>query len=89
MINILLFVAEQSKRYYPASEIPEMMATFLPRLTKDVRHVCTPRRTHADKPVVRSHNDASHGILPTADTYSPISSRPVQDLGGVQFVCHR
>ncbi|KAI0728586.1 ARM repeat-containing protein [Fomitopsis betulina] len=35
MINILLFVAEQSRRYYPASEIPEMMATFLPRLTKD------------------------------------------------------
>ena len=36
MINILLFVAEQSKRYYPAGEIPEMMAAFLPLLTKDV-----------------------------------------------------
>ncbi|KAH9937428.1 ARM repeat-containing protein [Fomitopsis serialis] len=35
MINILLFVAEQSKRYYPAGEIPEMMAAFLPLLTKD------------------------------------------------------
>ncbi|TFY56124.1 hypothetical protein EVJ58_g7830 [Rhodofomes roseus] len=35
MVNILLFVAELSKRYYPASEIPEMMTTFLPLLTKD------------------------------------------------------
>ena len=37
VVNILLFVAEQCKRYYPPSEIPDMLSTFLPMLTKDVR----------------------------------------------------
>jgi len=36
MVNVLLFVAEQSKRYYPASEIPNMLDTFLPLLTVEV-----------------------------------------------------
>ncbi|KAJ7293229.1 hypothetical protein C8J57DRAFT_19449 [Mycena rebaudengoi] len=33
MINILLFAAELSRPYYPASEIPEMLAVFLPLVT--------------------------------------------------------
>ena len=36
VVNILLFVAEQCKRYFPASEIPDMLSAFLPMLTKDV-----------------------------------------------------
>ncbi|OCH96671.1 ARM repeat-containing protein [Obba rivulosa] len=35
MLNILLFVAEQCKRYFPSSEIPDMLSTFIPLLTKD------------------------------------------------------
>ncbi|KAF8971500.1 armadillo-type protein [Flammula alnicola] len=35
LVNILLYVAEQCKRYYPASEIPTMLETFIPKLTKD------------------------------------------------------
>ncbi|KAG6889358.1 hypothetical protein C0995_001423 [Termitomyces sp. Mi166 len=35
VVNILLYVAEQCKRYFPAREIPEMLETFLPLLTKD------------------------------------------------------
>ncbi|KAI0757312.1 ARM repeat-containing protein [Daedaleopsis nitida] len=35
VVNILLFVAEQCRRYYPASEIPDMLSEFLPMLTKD------------------------------------------------------
>ncbi|KAH9853059.1 ARM repeat-containing protein [Lenzites betulinus] len=35
VVNILLFVAEQCRRYFPTTEIPEMLATFLPMLTKD------------------------------------------------------
>ncbi|CCM01636.1 uncharacterized protein FIBRA_03697 [Fibroporia radiculosa] len=35
MNNILLFVAEQCRRYFPADEIPEMLQTFLPLLTKE------------------------------------------------------
>lgn len=38
VVNILLFVAEQCRRYFPVGEVPEMFATFLPMLTKDVRH---------------------------------------------------
>jgi len=39
VVNILLYVAEQSKRYYPATEITAMLETFIPMLTKDVRFV--------------------------------------------------
>ncbi|KAJ3807112.1 hypothetical protein F5876DRAFT_90743 [Lentinula aff. lateritia] len=35
IINILLFVAEQCKRYYPGSEVEEMLSTFLPLLTQE------------------------------------------------------
>ncbi|KAH9947705.1 ARM repeat-containing protein [Amylocystis lapponica] len=35
VVNILLYVAEQCRRYFPANEIPDMLATFLPLLTKD------------------------------------------------------
>ncbi len=38
VVNILLFVAEQCRRYFPVGEVPEMFATFLPMLTKDVRY---------------------------------------------------
>jgi len=37
MVNILLYLAEQCRRYYPTNEIPLMLETFLPMLTKDVR----------------------------------------------------
>ena len=40
VVNILLFVAEQCKRYFSANEIPDMMSAFLPVLTKDVRTHC-------------------------------------------------
>ncbi|KAG5350853.1 hypothetical protein C0989_009023 [Termitomyces sp. Mn162] len=35
VVNILLYVAEQCKRYFPAREILEMLDTFLPLLTED------------------------------------------------------
>ncbi|KAF9073820.1 hypothetical protein BDP27DRAFT_1318212 [Rhodocollybia butyracea] len=35
LINILLFVAEKCKRYYPGEEIQSMLATFLPMLTQE------------------------------------------------------
>ncbi|KAJ6574754.1 hypothetical protein B0H19DRAFT_932973 [Mycena capillaripes] len=34
MINLLLFTAERAKPYFPASEIPEMLAAFLPHVTR-------------------------------------------------------
>jgi hypothetical protein len=41
VVNILLYVAEQSKQYYPATEIPAMLSTFIPMLTQDVRFMLT------------------------------------------------
>ncbi|KAG7099513.1 hypothetical protein E1B28_001358 [Marasmius oreades] len=35
LVNILLYVAEQCKRYYPVDEIQPMLDTFLPLLTQD------------------------------------------------------
>ncbi|KAJ7666470.1 hypothetical protein B0H17DRAFT_1162570 [Mycena rosella] len=34
MLNLTLFTAELAKPYFPASEIPEMLAVFLPLITK-------------------------------------------------------
>jgi hypothetical protein len=36
VINILLYVAELCKRYFPARDIPAMLELFLPLLTKEV-----------------------------------------------------
>lgn len=36
MVNILLYVAEQCRIYYPPSEIDSMLNTFVPLLTRDV-----------------------------------------------------
>lgn len=36
VINLLLYVAEQCKHYFPASEIPRMLETFIPMVTKEV-----------------------------------------------------
>jgi proteasome activator subunit 4 len=38
VVNILLYVAEHCKRYYPADVIPEMLETFLPLVTQEVRY---------------------------------------------------
>ncbi|KAF8213422.1 hypothetical protein K438DRAFT_1750713 [Mycena galopus ATCC 62051] len=35
MINLLLFTAERANPYFPASEIPEMLATFMPLVTRN------------------------------------------------------
>jgi proteasome activator subunit 4 len=35
VVNLLLYVAELCKRYFPASDIPDMLQTFLPVLTQD------------------------------------------------------
>jgi len=36
VVNIFLYVAERSRYYYPARDIPEMLETFIPLLTQDV-----------------------------------------------------
>ncbi|KAJ2928817.1 hypothetical protein H1R20_g8194, partial [Candolleomyces eurysporus] len=42
LVNILLYVAEQCKRYYPAEDIPEMLNTFIPTLTHDTLLITIP-----------------------------------------------
>ena len=36
LVNILLYLADKCKRYYSSQEIPVMLETFLPLLTKEV-----------------------------------------------------
>lgn len=38
-VNILLYLAEQVKIYFPSSEIPAMLDTFLPLITQSVRAI--------------------------------------------------
>ncbi|TCD70651.1 hypothetical protein EIP91_002372 [Steccherinum ochraceum] len=60
MINILLFVAEHCSRYYPASEIPNMLNAFVPMITNDtiltivpvITSFLPPTHTHVYLPMV-------------------------------------
>ena len=38
-VNILLYLAEQVKLYFPSSEIPAMLDTFLPLVTQSARTI--------------------------------------------------
>lgn len=42
VVNILLFVAQVTRIYFPGSEAHEMLSTFLPMVTKDVRRFLHP-----------------------------------------------
>ncbi|TFK76811.1 hypothetical protein BDN72DRAFT_829977 [Pluteus cervinus] len=42
VINLLFYVADQCKRYFPASEIPLMLETFIPLTTKETILVMVP-----------------------------------------------
>ncbi|KAG1757297.1 hypothetical protein EDB19DRAFT_1924203 [Suillus lakei] len=58
--NILLYVAESCKRYFPATDIPDMLETFLPILTPDttltmipvLTSFLPPTHTHIYLPVI-------------------------------------
>jgi proteasome activator subunit 4 len=43
VVNILLYVAEHCRRYYPREEIPAMLDEFLPLITQEVGGQCTAR----------------------------------------------
>lgn len=65
-MNILLYLAEQVKVYFPPSEIPAMLDAFLPLITQSVRatlsfdSVCQ----HLTPPV-HSHHGSRHGFFPS------------------------
>jgi len=66
-VNILLYLAEQVKVYFPRSEIPAMLDAFLPLVTQSVRATLSFARVcqHLTHPV-RSHHGSRHGFLPPA-----------------------
>lgn len=51
VINVLLFVAQVARRYFPGSEAQEMLETFLPIVTKEVSasYTCLLLRAIAEK----------------------------------------
>lgn len=91
VVNILLYVAEHSRRYYPATEIPEMLETFLPLVTQDVRNSNIDLHPHVLKYesfAVRVDHDSGLDIVPSSIRNTPLFARPIQVLAGVQLFCH-
>ena len=48
MVNVLLFVAEVCRRYFPASDIPQMISEFTPMINQDVCGSILSTLSHAD-----------------------------------------
>lgn len=86
MINILLFVAEHCSRYYPASEIPEMLNSFVPMITNDVSPstVCLASNNSG---VCLDHleHGSCHHVVPATHAYAPLSSDALQAVGSIQL----
>lgn len=85
-----MYVAEQSKRYFRASEVPEMLETFLPLLTQDVCRVGFYNTPMLKLPfdTDRSDNSAYLDVIPSPNPYTSLSPSSFQTLGGVQLFCH-
>jgi hypothetical protein len=88
MVNIMLYVAEQCKIYYPPSEIEPMLNTFLPLLTRDVCSFASESHNH----VQCAHIDvyyhrACASIFPTSEAFPSIRAISLQTLGRPQLTC--
>lgn len=82
VINILFFVAECCKRYFPPDEVPNMLDTFLPLFTQEVDKRATVFGSKFNLfNLVCPHHGSSSDIVPTTNTCSPLSPCPFQDLG--------
>jgi proteasome activator subunit 4 len=51
IVNIFLYVAERSRYYYPATDIPEMLETFIPLLTQETYLTMIPVMTSFLPPI--------------------------------------
>ena len=72
-MNILLYLAEQVKVYFPPSEIPAMLDAFLPLVTQSVRAVPSfPGLYQKLTPPVRTHHDPRHDLFPPPIRRSPL-----------------
>ncbi len=89
VVNIFLYVAERSRYYYPAGEIPEMLETFIPLITQEVCwHFQTPGGVCLSSTDVFDY-DSGHDFVPSADRYPLIPSNYLQNLGSFQFYATR
>ncbi|KAI0296143.1 hypothetical protein BC826DRAFT_1005479 [Russula brevipes] len=59
VVNIFLYVAERSRYYYPANDIPEMLETFVPLITQETHLTMIPVLTSFLPPI------HTHLYLPT------------------------
>jgi hypothetical protein len=87
LVNILLYVAEQSKRYYPAEDVPEMLDTFIPTLTHDVSvYVQWPLNCRdANRNLDYSDHYSRPHVLLTSNQCASIPPCDLSNLGGLQF----
>ena len=88
MVNIFLYVAEQSSRYYPATDLDEMLSIFLPILTKNV--CLSVLRDSPAHGILPDHldNGSRDNIVRATDGYAQIYPALVQVVGSLQFSCH-
>ncbi|KAF8274047.1 hypothetical protein EI94DRAFT_1714621 [Lactarius quietus] len=71
VVNIFLYVAERSRYYYPASDIPEMLETFVPLVTQQtyltmipvMTSFLPPTRTHMYLPAIFKIWEAFNSVL--------------------------
>jgi len=88
VVNILLYVAEQCKRYFPKDEIPSMLDEFLPLLTQDVcffsPYIFSRSLTNY---LVRPDGSAYSDIILTTYKSSPLHACPFQNMGSLQLGC--
>lgn len=85
LVNILLYLAEMCRRYFPAEEISEMLSTFIPLVTSEVCHNRASDvywRLTNDLPVVPGY-DPGHNIVYATRSVSSLHACPFQFLGGV------
>lgn len=88
-MNIFLYVAERSRFYYPAGDIPEMLETFIPLITQEVCwHSQTPGDVYLSPTGVLDY-DSSHDFVSSADSCPLVPSNYLQNLGGFQFYANR
>lgn len=71
VVNIFLYVAERSRYYYPASDIPEMLETFVPLITQEsyltmipvMTSFLPPTHTHLYLPAIFKFWEAFNSVL--------------------------
>ena len=82
-VNILLYLAEQVKLYFPSSEIRAMLDTFPPLINQSVCAMPLLLDAFQCLTLVDSHHDPCHDCFPSSIRHSPLCPSAFQTLGSL------